>query len=84
MKNRPLTAFAFCLLIAGSNALAHDPALHATEDEAKPKPATCQQLNDPQHYMVDLKDPATKALKDRCDARKKAQEQKKASAAPTK
>ncbi len=87
MKNRSrLTrVIAISLLIAGSNAIAHDPALHAKADEeGKAKPATCQQLSDPEHYEVDMKDAFTKSLKERCDARKKAQEQKSASAVPTK
>ena len=77
MKNRSrLTrVIAISLLIAGSNAIAHDPALHAKADEeGKAKPATCQQLSDPEHYEVDMKDAFTKSLKERCDARKKAQE----------
>ena len=87
MKNRSLLTrvIAISLLVAGSNAIAHDPALHAKAgEEGKAKPATCQQLNDPEHYEVDMKDAFTKSLKERCDARKKAKEQQAGATPPSK
>ena len=72
LRSSLMIAFAATALLTGT-AFAHDPALHSKEDEAKAKPATCQQLNDPEHYEIDLKDDSTRSA--RCDARKKAQEQ---------
>ena len=74
LRSSLMIAFAATALLTGT-AFAHDQVLHSKEDEAKAKPATCQQLNDPEHYEIDLKDDSTRSLKARCDARKKAQEQ---------
>ena len=57
------------------NVHAHDPSLHEEhkpQATAKPKPANCTQLADTNRYSSDLSDPAIKALKERCDAEKKA------------
>lgn len=45
LRSSLMIAFAATALLTGT-AFAHDPALHSKEDEAKAKPATCQQLND--------------------------------------
>ena len=67
LRSSLMIAFAATALLTGT-AFAHDPALHSKEDEAKAKPATCQQLNDPEHYEIDLKDDSTRSLKARCGA----------------
>ncbi len=53
---------------------AHDPSLHEQAEPSKslPKPATCKQLADKEHYSADPTDKDVKALKARCDAEKKA------------
>lgn len=67
------TYFASILaLTVSAGAFAHDSALHEKSASAtKPKPTTCEQVADTKQYNVDLKDPAVKALKERCDKEKK-------------
>jgi hypothetical protein len=55
-------------------ALAHDPAMHDLQ-MPKPVPTTCEQYADRETYSNDLTDPDIKALKDKCDAGKPADDE---------
>lgn len=69
MKNKTflsLPLFVASVMAFSNAAYAH--GLHEVDAEPKAKASTCKHLADPGHYTVDLKDPATKALKARCDA----------------
>ncbi len=72
MKNK--TILSLPLLVGSFMSLSSVAYAHGVhEDSAEPKatPTACRQLTDTEHYVVDLKDPATRALKARCDAAKK-------------
>ena len=81
MKNRfALISVLFASIAESASAFAHDPALHAeseVKEAPKAKPATCEQLADRTKFKVDLGDPQTKALKDRCDAQAQSAAKKK-------
>jgi hypothetical protein len=72
VKNK--TFLSLSLLVGSFMSLSSVAYAHGVhEDSAEPKatPTACRHLTDTEHYVVDLKDPATQALKARCDATKK-------------
>lgn len=72
MKNKTFLPPLFLmgsLLSLCSIAYAHGG--HEDSVAPKAKPTACRHLTDTEQYVVDLKDPATQALKARCDTAKK-------------
>lgn len=75
LRSMVLSIVAVSASLLAMSVHAHDPSLHEKSDAhatSKAKPVTCAQLADSQRYSNDLADPDIKALKDRCDAGKKA------------
>lgn len=73
MRSKLLFVAALSLSAFSASVFAHDPSLHEeNQPKSMPKPTTCKQLADTEHYSADLTDKDIKALKAKCDAEKKA------------
>lgn len=80
MRSNYLFVAALAASLLPVTAFAHDPSLHEeNKPKTLPKPTTCKELADTEHYSADLTDKDIKALKAKCDAEKKAAAEKKGS-----
>jgi hypothetical protein len=72
MKLRLIALSSVLAALTSVSAQAHGPDEHGSHrTQTKPIPTTCEQLADTAKYSNDTSNPAIKALKEQCDAKKK-------------